>query len=460
VRITGRFVRRMAAVLASTALLCACTGIGGGHTRDELVVWTTEDNGPRVVQQQQIADRFTQATGVKVKIVAVAVDQLTPVLTSAAAANELPDAIGSLSLDTVNQLASDELLDVNAAKAVVSDLGPSTFSQRSLELTSRGDERLAVPSDAFADLLFYRKDLFAQAGLGVPDTFDAIETAAKTLNRDGVAGIVAATGPSDSFTQQTFEQFALANGCQLLQGETLTLNSPQCVRAIEFYGDLMKNYSIAGTQDADITRATYFAGKAGMLVWSSFLLDELAGLRDDALPTCPQCENDKRYLAENTGVVSAFKGPDGPRPAAWGDIVSWVMLRDSKPRVRDFVKFMMSDGYEDWLQIAPEGKVPVRVGTLEDPRRYADLWKTFTIGVDTKAKLTDVYGPAVLESVATSPDRFSRWGSGGQGELAAVIAGQFIVPQALADVINSGTSASQAAEDANDEATSIQEDLK
>ena len=37
-----------------------------------------------------------------------------------------------------------------------------------------------------------------------------------------------------------------------------------------------------GNQDADTTRATYFAGDAAMVIWSSFLLDELAGLRNDA----------------------------------------------------------------------------------------------------------------------------------------------------------------------------------
>ena len=26
-----------------------------------------------------------------------------------------------------------------------------------------------------------------------------------------------------------------------------------------------------------------------MIIWSSFLLDELAGLSNDARPTCPQC---------------------------------------------------------------------------------------------------------------------------------------------------------------------------
>ena len=28
-----------------------------------------------------------------------------------------------------------------------------------------------------------------------------------------------------------------------------------------------------------------------------------------------------------------------------------------------FVEYMMTDGYEPWISIAPEGKIPVRTGT-------------------------------------------------------------------------------------------------
>ena len=68
---------------------------------------------------------------------------------------------------------------------------------------------------------------------------------------------------------------------------------------------------------------TYFAGDAAMMIWSSFLLDELAGLRKDALPTCPQCDKDPTWLAKNTGIVTALQGPSGTEPAAYGEIVSW-----------------------------------------------------------------------------------------------------------------------------------------
>ena len=62
-----------------------------------------------------------------------------------------------------------------------------------------------------------------------------------------------------------------------------------------------------GNQDADTTRATYFAGDAAMVIWSSFLLDELAGLRSDALPTCAQCKKDPMWLAQNTGILTGYR---------------------------------------------------------------------------------------------------------------------------------------------------------
>ncbi len=40
--------------------------------------------------------------------------------------------------------------------------------------------------------------------------------AAKALERPGMAGFVGANIAGDAFTEQTFEQVGLANGCQLV----------------------------------------------------------------------------------------------------------------------------------------------------------------------------------------------------------------------------------------------------
>ena len=207
---------RVLAGIALTAMLvvAGCGGDGGedggggagGSAEDNaLTVWTTEDVADRVTSQQKIMEAWAQKSGATVKLVAIAEDQLTTTLTSAAAANDLPDAIAALSLNGMNQLRTDDLVDPAAAKEIVDGLGADTFFARTLELTSVDGEQIAVPSDGFSNLLFYRKDLFKAAGLPEPKTYADIEKAAKALNKGKTAGIVAATAPADSFTQQSFE---------------------------------------------------------------------------------------------------------------------------------------------------------------------------------------------------------------------------------------------------------------
>jgi multiple sugar transport system substrate-binding protein len=463
--VRGRVV--VGAVLCALLAVTGCGGGGegeGGGTEEgdnTLTIWTTEDLEDRVAAQKKIMDAWGSSSGTTVELVPVAEDQLTTTLTSAAAANDLPDAIAALSLNGVNQLRTDDLLDTDAATEIIDGLGRDTFVPRALELTSSDGTQLAVPSDGWTQLLFYRTDLFKAAGLAEPKTYDDVVKAATSLKKGKTAGIVAGTAPADSFTQQTFEWAAVANGCQLVDDAgAVTLNSPNCVGAFDFYGNLLKDYSVPGNQDADTTRATYFAGDAAMVIWSSFLLDELAGLRNDALPTCPQCESDPQWLAKNSGVVATLQGPNGTAPAAFGEIVSWSVLNDANPKTKELVSYMMSDGYLEWLGIAPEGKVPTRSGTPANPKEYADGWAKLEAGVDKKELLSNIYSAPILEAVATSVGSFERWGiAQGQGALAGAVGGQFVAPQAIAKMINSGATGQDAANEAQAAAEQIKTDL-
>src|SRR5665647_851255 len=246
---------------------------------EAITVWTSDTLPDRVAATKKIIGKFTAATGIEVKLVGVAEDQFNQVLISTLAADDLPDVFGGVSLPQVRALAADELVDTNAAAAIIKDLGKDTFSERALELTQDGDKQLAVPSDWWPQLLFYRKDLFAAAGLAAPKTYADILADAKALNSPEVAGFVGATAPGDAFTQQTFEHIALADNCQMVDDSgKVTLDSPECVSAFDFYGDLIKNYSTVGAQDVNTVRASYFAGKAAMMIWSSFVLDEMAAV--------------------------------------------------------------------------------------------------------------------------------------------------------------------------------------
>ena len=463
----GRWMSGLTAAAATASLVLAgCGGDGdddggGGGGDETLVVWTMEDVEERVQAQQAILDAYTKETGVKTELVALAEDQLATTLSTAAADGDLPDVIGAVSLNGINLLDTEGVLDTDVAAEVVDTLGADTFSTQALELLKTDDTQLAVPSDGWAQMLFYRTDMFDDAGLEPPTTFDAITTAAETLNKGEIAGIVAATAPADSFTQQTFEHAAVANGCQLTDDEgNVTLDSPNCAETFDFYANLIKSGSVAGNQDADTTRATYFAGNAAMIWWSSFLLDELAGLRNDALPTCPECEGDPKFLADNTGVVSAIEGPSGSEPASFGEIVSWAITTDASDSAAEFVEYMMNDGYIDWLSVAPEGKVPTRLGTSDEPTTYSDQWRELKAGVERKAVLSSVFSQETLDAVAAAPEGFDRWGiPQGEGSLAAAVAAQFVVPKAIAEMLDSGTSGAEAAEQVQSEVEGIQSDL-
>ena len=146
------------------------------------MVWTGDTIPDRVAKTKAIIANFTETTGVQVELVGVDEDQFNQLLTSAAAAGELPDVIGSQPLAAVRTLSANDLLNSEAAAAVIETLGADTFSARSLELTRDGDEQLSVPTDAWSQLLYYRKDLFEKAGVQPPQTYDDIMAAAKALD--------------------------------------------------------------------------------------------------------------------------------------------------------------------------------------------------------------------------------------------------------------------------------------
>ena len=243
---------------------------------------------------------------------------------------------------------------------------------------------------------------------------------------------------------------------------TITFAAPPCVAALSFYRDLITNYSVPGAQDVDTMRATYFAGQAAMIVWSTFLLDELAGLRNDALPSCPECAANPRFLARNTGIVTGLQGPDGRAPAQFGEVTSWAIPVDADAEsAKRFVQFMLSDGYIDWLAIAPEGKFPARLGPAPGSNEYVDRWKTLPSGVDSEAPLADVYGPEVLAALQAGPKAFTRWGiTQGQGNLIGASLGELPVAAAVAAVTGGGIEPQTAADAAAAKLTTIQENLK
>ena len=457
------WIATLLATLLCATVLTGCSGDNSSDGDGTLTVWSLENQADRVAATEKVIAEFTKSTGIKVKYVGVDENQFSKLVTAAAAGDGLPDVMGALPLSALWSLNANELLDTGSAGDILKSLGADTFNQRALALTKDGDKPLGVPSDAWAQLLFYRTDLFKKAGLQAPETYDAITAAAKKLTTGGQVGITSATVANDGFTAQTFEHLALGNGCELVDdGGKITIGSDECVGAFEFYDNLIKTGSVKGAQSVDSTRATYFSGRAAMVVWSSFLLDELAGLRADALPNCPQCKADPTYLAKHTGVVTAIKGPDGPKPAQFGEIVSWAVSATAQTEnAKKFVQFMMGDGYTRWLGQAPEGKVPVRTGDASSKTAYVDAWRKLPAGVDKKAPLDTVYPATLVDQLASSVDTFGRWGiEQGEGRLVGATLGELPVAKAVNAMTGGQLDPGEAAKQCQDQVEDIKKGLE
>ena len=383
-------------------------GGGGGGDADTMTVWISEDLPDRVAATQKIVDAFTEESGVEVKLTAGRRGPVRPDphlqrrgRRPARRHRRHPARPGA---HAVGQRAPRHRRHRPRSSRTST---PATFSESALELTADGDTQLAIPSESWIQLLVYRKDLF-EAGRASPSptTYDDILAAAEALDSPDLAGFVGANIAGDAFTAQTFEEIGLGNDCQLVDEEgEVTFDSDQCVEALDFYGQLMQNYTVSGAQDVDTTRASYFAGQAAMIIWSTFILDEMAGLRNDALPTCPECKNDPAFLAKNSGVVTAIQGPSGSEPAHLrrDHLVDDRRRVGDRPgrgvrRVHDDRRLRAVDRHRPRGQGAGALRPRVRLDGVR--RRLGRM----DVGVDTKAPLSDFYGQDVIDALTAGTD--------------------------------------------------------
>jgi len=411
----------------------------------QITFWTTEVEKDRLEIQRDIAQGFTRKTGIGVRVVPVQENLLAARVTAAYAARSLPDVLFH-PIDFTLGWAEAGILDHRSATQVVNQLGSETFGKGPLNLVRVSGGYAAVPVDGWGQLLVYRKDLFAKKGLPVPDQWDRILKAAQTLhNPPLIWGFEVATDPGETYTQQVFEHFALSNGVALTdKSGNVDIDTSEMVQTLEFYKSL-RRFSPPGNLYWLHTRMDYLSGRAAMIIWSPFILDELSGLRRDQ-PVVPDiAKGESGFLAKNTGFVTVIQGQKGS--AQYGQINYLGITQDAdKVLAKQWVAFLLNEGYLRWLGMASEGKLPVRKGTKDAPKRFIDGWKELEFGVTTRAKISEFYGMDVVKSIVAGVDGFDRWGfAEGKGALVSKIYGTKVVIEILKRFLDGELSAKDAA---------------
>ncbi len=398
---------------AATALVLSSIAANA----ETLRFWTTEEQPERLARQEQMATDFAAASGHTVEVIPVSENDLGTRATAAFAAGDLPDVIYH-SLQYALPWAEAGILDTDAATDVVENLGADTFASGALAMAATADGYASVPVDGWTQMIVYRADKFEEAGLEPPTSYANVLAAVEALhNPPEMYGFVAATKIDENFMSQVLEHVFLANGVSPVGPDgIIELDEAATVEVLEFYKTIAEA-SPPGDLYWDQSRSLYFSGNAAMIIWSPFILDELAGLRDSAPPTIND-DPTTRDLAAATGIVTNFSGPSNPDGAAWADIRYFGITSDaSTDAAMEFVEYSMNEGYGQTLSIAPEGKFPVRRGTADAPAQFSELWATLDVGVDRKAPLGELYDQAMIDEIVGGLDVAQRWGVA-DGQLA------------------------------------------
>ena len=441
--------------MSGTALALILTS--SGAFAENIRFWTTEEQPERLAKQEAMAAEFEAKTGTKVDVIPVSETDLGTRATAAFAAGDLPDVIYH-TLQYALPWAEAGILDTEAATEVVDALGKGTFASGALEMAAFEGDVASVPVDGWTQMLVYRADAFEAAGLEAPTSYANVLAAIEKLhNPPEMYGFVAATKVDENFMSQVLEHVFLANGVSPVGPDGFAaLDEAKTTEVLDFYKAISKA-SPPGDLFWQQSRELYFAGKAAMIIWSPFILDELAGLRDSAPPTI-NGDPTTRDLAAKTGIVTNFSGPSNPDGAAWGDVRYFGITTDADTdAAAEFVKFSMDEGYGQTLSIAPEGKFPVRAGTADEPTKFKELWETLPVGVDRKAPLGDLYEAAMISEIVGGLDVAKRWGvAEGQLALASKMINSQAVNRVVRQFIDDEIDASAAVAALNDALSKIQ----
>ena len=391
---------------------------------ESIDVWVNETSAEHREVLLQMADEFAAEAGVQVNIIQVSPALLPELVQTANISNTLPDLILH-PMEYTMGWAEQGILDASAAAAVVESLDVDTFAPKPLDIMQFDGEVAAVPSDGWQRLIIYRQDWFAARELAPPVSFSNIISATSAIfdADNGISGLVVPTESSLFSTQQTFEQFAVANGCDLVdeKGEVLLLH-PACLDTLDYYRELINLYSPSDVQTDISALNAYLAGRTAMIIVPSSVLPQLAGLDPLFQPRCPDCTS-ADFLVEVSGIETTITGrSEFSREATFSELTYLGITRSAQTdHAIAFAEYWLGDGYEKWLEVDSERKVPLRLGTAAEPGRFFDAWGSQPLD-ESGISLLDIYGEATIARVRDGVVGANRWAfSQGQGALMSDI---------------------------------------
>lgn len=358
--------KRIIALIMTVAMIAGLVGCSGGNSEKgedsetvEITVMHDEAEEDRIAAKEELIEKFeAENPGIHVVQEPVSESAFETKVKTLISAGELPALVAGS--NTLMQMMDEEgVIDAAANKEVFDEIGADAFYDSIPDFlnSQSGEGYISVPVTGWISGIWYRTDVFEEKGLEPPTTWENILAAAKALHdpANKKYGIMISS-EEGSFTQQTFQQFALSNEAYLFDSEgNPTFDSPEMKEAIEFYNELYQ-YSLPGSNGTTEVRDAMLGENTYMCVFSTYILPTLYD----------------QGVAENIG----FAIPEHKVQAAAGGFTNYTISNNLSDAERDaakkFLAFMLEEENNiSILHTSPGGAQPVLKAVAESPE-YMD----------------------------------------------------------------------------------------
>lgn len=340
----------------------------GKHDGVELRIQTIQD--PFIDALKEIAPRFDELTGTTSTVEGFGYDPLHEKQILSCSQND--DEYDVLFIDGIWVGEFVEAGCIDSVEGRLADAGDDIIAWDDYIESFAGQaswegERQCLPIAGYWHMLHYRKDLFEQAGVKVPETFDEVVEAAKhfTDNPDfpDMAGFAMNFQRGSAAGQQFFEWIYSAGGKpwesnypgsdDAYADQTPLFNSEKAVAMIQFFKDMVPYGPPGVEQFAWDERANAFTqGKVAMINnWSV---------------RTPLFQDPEISKVVGKFDVAMFPHAEGANPVP--PVGGWIMCINAhsskKEAAWDFMKWFASpEIHKDWVLL---GGPPSRHSAMQD----------------------------------------------------------------------------------------------
>ncbi|MBM4427197.1 MAG: extracellular solute-binding protein [Chloroflexi bacterium] len=261
----------LSVLLVASMLLTAC----GAKPADENVlrVWIQWGDNPQ--QIQELFDKYTAETGIKVEVTApIDDDKVLPALTG----SNPPDILVLSGGDAAKSFYKEGLVLELSESITTGNIDMTDMYEPPLSQCRQGDKIVCLPWGTDAYALFWNKDLFEAAGLDPekpPSTMEELVEYAEKLTVVGPDGSLEQVGfiPNHSWSHTDLYVRNFGGFWYSDDGSALTANSQAMIDALTWQQQFYTKYGVdnlqafaSGFGEYSSPDAPFYAGKVAMMV--------------------------------------------------------------------------------------------------------------------------------------------------------------------------------------------------